>query len=142
MLAIGALIFAIRMNRRPASALRDDPEAARNALKAAYDRRPLDLLDAVSPVVKFKRLRAAGDGSTSCYPDQTGSYLSCVICLETFHDLVHVRRLLCGHIFHAACIDKWFRKDHRNCPLCMVCYVPEPPTEPPPAVVSRQHGHT
>jgi hypothetical protein len=28
------------------------------------------------------------------------------------------RTLTCGHLFHKKCIDKWFKKDKNDCPMC------------------------
>lgn len=46
---------------------------------------------------------------------------ACAICQEDF-DMVKrpqkVRRLLCGHMFCACCIERWLEKN-RRCPVCM-----------------------
>jgi E3 ubiquitin-protein ligase RNF38/44 len=31
----------------------------------------------------------------------------CVICLSVYEDREYIRRLPCGHDFHAKCVDKW-----------------------------------
>ncbi|GMN37952.1 hypothetical protein TIFTF001_007243 [Ficus carica] len=44
--------------------------------------------------------------------------LDCAVCLSEFEDGDCGRTLpKCGHAFHVACIDAWFRS-HSNCPLC------------------------
>jgi hypothetical protein len=42
----------------------------------------------------------------------------CPICLENFKENEFYRNLECNHIFHKKCIDRWFRKDHSDCPMC------------------------
>lgn len=42
---------------------------------------------------------------------------TCAICLQTFLPLENVRRLPCGHCFHATCIDRWFQQSE-TCPMC------------------------
>ena len=43
----------------------------------------------------------------------------CTICLENLIEGDEVRRLKCGHVFHAECIDSWLVKV-AACPLCRV----------------------
>ena len=40
----------------------------------------------------------------------------CSICYEVLDD--NSFKLECNHIYHTKCIVKWFRNDHKNCPLC------------------------
>lgn len=40
----------------------------------------------------------------------------CCICYEDMTENIHT--LECGHNYHCECIVKWFRNDHKNCPLC------------------------
>jgi len=42
----------------------------------------------------------------------------CPICLENFKENEFYRNLDCNHMFHKKCIDRWFRKDHSDCPMC------------------------
>lgn len=42
----------------------------------------------------------------------------CPICIEDFKENDFYRTLNCTHSFHKKCIDKWFRKDHLDCPMC------------------------
>jgi hypothetical protein len=42
----------------------------------------------------------------------------CPICIESFKENEFYRKLDCGHCFHKRCIDRWFRKDHSECPMC------------------------
>ena len=41
----------------------------------------------------------------------------CSICLEDYTESALVRRLICGHTFHAPCFDEW-RVKSLNCPQC------------------------
>ena len=43
--------------------------------------------------------------------------LDCIICMEKFEENEKVKQLLCGHIFHGDCIDKWLAKE-KKCPFC------------------------
>ncbi|KAH7016145.1 uncharacterized protein B0I36DRAFT_336880 [Microdochium trichocladiopsis] len=42
----------------------------------------------------------------------------CIICLDAIQDTTLIRALTCQHIYHKACFDKWFERDHDVCPLC------------------------
>lgn len=42
----------------------------------------------------------------------------CAICLDTIEDEDEVRGLLCGHVFHAECLDPWLTKRRACCPMC------------------------
>ena len=44
--------------------------------------------------------------------------LDCPICLEQLKTNEYYRELSCKHIFHKKCIDRWFKKDHSDCPMC------------------------
>ena len=51
------------------------------------------------------------------YAGQVGQAEICNICLQPFQKGAVVRRLKCGHIFHAQCTDKWFQKSF-TCGYC------------------------
>ncbi|XP_051116035.1 probable E3 ubiquitin-protein ligase XERICO [Andrographis paniculata] len=48
----------------------------------------------------------------------------CCVCLSRFKGDEEVSELWCKHLFHKACLDKWFHNLHRTftftftCPLC------------------------
>jgi len=42
----------------------------------------------------------------------------CNICLENYRCRQHCQKLPCGHTFHKVCINKWFTKYNRTCPVC------------------------
>ena len=44
--------------------------------------------------------------------------VTCPICIEEFKENEYYRTLECKHCFHKRCIDRWFRKDHSDCPMC------------------------
>ncbi|KAG5185509.1 hypothetical protein JKP88DRAFT_354177 [Tribonema minus] len=44
----------------------------------------------------------------------------CSVCLSSFEAGEEVRQLPCKHLYHKACIDKWFESQKDTCPLCMV----------------------
>ena len=41
----------------------------------------------------------------------------CVICMCDFEEEEPVKKLICSHYFHEACIMKWFEA-HSTCPIC------------------------
>jgi len=43
---------------------------------------------------------------------------NCPICLDNFIPGEYYRNLECNHCFHKKCIDRWFKKDHTDCPMC------------------------
>ena len=42
----------------------------------------------------------------------------CPICIDNFKEGEYYRKLDCNHCFHKKCIDRWFKKDHSECPMC------------------------
>ena len=42
----------------------------------------------------------------------------CQICLEDFSEKEQLRKLHCGHSFHAKCVDEWLTEKSRSCPIC------------------------
>lgn len=50
---------------------------------------------------------------------------NCAICLETFEDDDIVRGLICGHVFHAECVDPWLTLRRACCPICKRDYYKE-----------------
>ena len=43
---------------------------------------------------------------------------TCAICLDVLDDDSIVRGLICGHVFHAECIDPWLTRRRACCPMC------------------------
>lgn len=50
---------------------------------------------------------------------------TCAICLEVFGGDDIVRGLVCGHVFHAACVDPWLIQRRACCPICKRDYYKE-----------------
>jgi len=50
----------------------------------------------------------------------------CAICLEMVHGRDMVRILGCSHVFHSACLERWYSGRHHLCPLCRACFITEP----------------
>jgi hypothetical protein len=42
----------------------------------------------------------------------------CAICIENFKTNEFYRQLTCKHCFHKKCIDRWFKREHNDCPMC------------------------
>lgn len=43
---------------------------------------------------------------------------SCTICMDDFNDNEIIRTMVCNHVFHRMCIDKWLTKEDFKCPVC------------------------
>jgi len=43
---------------------------------------------------------------------------SCSCCSDDFDDSTMVKKVLCGHLFHPECIDKWLSEYSYKCPNC------------------------
>lgn len=95
-------------------------------------------LDAVAPVTEFPDSFGLpsgdpsndqrGDNATESQNDKENSTennqsesvqddVVCPVCLEDMRSSVPVRKLPCGHFFHASCIQEWSAKANR-CPVC------------------------
>ncbi|KAM9892953.1 hypothetical protein OXX79_009669 [Metschnikowia pulcherrima] len=53
---------------------------------------------------------------------------SCSICLEIYEPDDIVRGLICGHVFHAECVDPWLIRRRACCPICKRDYIKEEDT--------------
>ncbi|KAJ1953486.1 hypothetical protein EC988_002965 [Linderina pennispora] len=42
----------------------------------------------------------------------------CAVCIDGFDAESAVRALVCGHVFHCECIDRWLLSKSSRCPLC------------------------
>ena len=43
---------------------------------------------------------------------------TCSICLDEYKIGEFHRTLDCNHCYHKKCIDRWFKKDRNECPMC------------------------
>ena len=53
----------------------------------------------------------------------------CAICLDEFTEGMQLRKLPCGHVFHATCVARWLIERHAVCPLCKMDLFEEEPPE-------------
>jgi len=42
----------------------------------------------------------------------------CCICLDKYKENDILIKLKCNHMFHKECLEPWFKKSNRSCPLC------------------------
>ncbi|ROT36386.1 hypothetical protein SODALDRAFT_325731 [Sodiomyces alkalinus F11] len=98
-----------------------DPEAARE--RDEIIARKMRQLDESTPARSYKEWKSEARDETKA-ARQYGTFIVCVICLESLQDKDMIRNLPCGHIYHSDCIAKWFLKQHDTCPLCKTYYVP------------------
>ena len=52
------------------------------------------------------------------------SEVKCLVCQHEYADQERLRRLPCGHVFHAECVDEWLTT-HDSCLYCRKCIVDE-----------------
>ena len=69
------------------------------------DRLPLETYDASSSAAD-ERVVADND-----------SEVKCLVCQHEYQHQEQLRRLPCGHVFHAECVDEWLQT-HDNCLYC------------------------
>ena len=62
----------------------------------------------------------------------------CPICLEDFKEGEPVKRLPCGHLFHAACVKEWIVDVRGVCPLCRQGIFTKDACGPPPYLLPRR----
>uniref|UniRef100_A0A8J9TSD6 RING-type E3 ubiquitin transferase n=1 Tax=Phaeodactylum tricornutum TaxID=2850 RepID=A0A8J9TSD6_PHATR len=62
--------------------------------------------------------------SSNVGADVDDSESKCLVCQSEYEEEERLRRLPCGHSFHASCVDQWLNtKD--VCPYCRTCIVDE-----------------
>tara|TARA_B110000967_G_C18740052_1_gene487239 strand:- start:8 stop:265 length:258 start_codon:yes stop_codon:yes gene_type:complete len=44
---------------------------------------------------------------------------SCSICLKLFKINDKIYEIICDHIYHIDCIEKWFILNNTRCPVCL-----------------------
>lgn len=56
---------------------------------------------------------------------------TCAICISSLEGDEDIRALICGHAFHAVCVDIWLTRRRACCPLCKAnYYTPNPKPTP------------
>lgn len=90
-----------------------------------------DVADAgdVGGAVEMHQVRSAGAPDlhydASLHRELHFDLGSCAICLEVYEGDDVVRGLVCGHVFHAACVDPWLIQRRACCPICKRDYYKE-----------------
>ena len=78
-------------------------------------------IDTVLPAMPFR------DASGFLISGEDGSDHECAVCLADLQGDDQVRVLHCMHVFHVACVDKWFSRCAANTELaCPTCKQPVP----------------
>ncbi|RJE18101.1 RING finger domain protein [Aspergillus sclerotialis] len=101
------LVLAVLLNRRYSSrpfVSKDKEEKLRK-------------LDAVSPVRTLEEFWSNLKGPITSSEGTDGQF-NCAVCLDPVLPSQNIRELKCPHIFHKDCLEKWYLKNHYNCPLC------------------------
>merc|ERR1719423_425655 len=92
--------------------------------------------------------RRAIHNMNTLYPDPTAEELAqgdtvCIICRAEMTQTAGVKKLPCGHLFHALCLRSWFQRQ-QTCPTCRLDVLrpprpaaPVPPPGPTPAQLRR-----
>lgn len=96
----------------------DDCDLAVVEIHEMHDLRPRPLHDIHEDAVSLAVLLAGKGGPHF----DSGS---CAICLEIFENEDVVRGLVCGHVFHAECVDPWLIRRRACCPICKRDYYKE-----------------
>lgn len=63
------------------------------------------------------RSATAGASSSARKEDDESEDIKCSICLGDYEPNEEVKHMLCGHMFHSDCLDRWL-KINRTCPIC------------------------
>ncbi|KAM5557917.1 ERAD-associated E3 ubiquitin-protein ligase HRD1B [Rosa sericea] len=76
-------------------------------------------------VADYLRYRKITSNMNDRFPDATPEELTagdatCIICRE---EMTTAKKLLCGHLFHVACLRSWLERQH-TCPTCRALVVP------------------
>jgi len=49
--------------------------------------------------------------------DTESGEIQCAVCLESFCPSDAVRKLHCGHVYHASCFENWILHGEKSCPM-------------------------
>ncbi|KAL1964153.1 hypothetical protein VTN77DRAFT_7241 [Rasamsonia byssochlamydoides] len=115
---ISCLLLAIYLNRRDPA----NPESSSGNKDSSSER--LKRLDAVSPTCTLDQWWPSVRDSLSL-SEAVDSQFICVVCLEPVLRTQVIHELKCFHVFHKECLEKWYLRNHFNCPLCHRAYFHE-----------------
>ena len=70
---------------------------------------------------KKEQLRKHSPGIDNNHSSKKKESENCSVCLSQLTSSscsANIKKLECGHVYHQACIDKWFSERKYTCPLC------------------------
>jgi len=86
------------------------------ALAGGYEERLMEVQEMLSRRRGLSQ-ETIGQVEMLRWDSSTETQNQCMVCLAEFVEGEEVRKLPCGHIFHAGCIDEWLRRC-TDCPIC------------------------
>lgn len=75
-------------------------------------------LSEISPLLKAEAWRREKARSKHTTPATLTKRLVCAICLDSINALDKIREGPCLHVFHGACLKRWWLTGRHDCPLC------------------------
>lgn len=76
------------------------------------------------------------------YRKKDGVEDNCAVCVDEIEDGESVKKLPCGHVYHAQCIDEWLTNYSSLCPLCKYNLRSNTLAETTPLSVSTRNNST
>ncbi|ORY94546.1 hypothetical protein BCR43DRAFT_525740 [Syncephalastrum racemosum] len=133
-LLLGTIIICLQLRRLRIEMERQETDAEMFGYRQYHAQQPHlatateSTLDLVSPVFVYSENEKSSSDARRSTDDETknlatwfahASEQTCTVCLEGFIDKrSSVRRLICGHLYHASCIDQWLTVRSCLCPMC------------------------
>jgi len=84
----------------------------------------LTRLDAVSPVSTLEQWWPKTKSELGV-SEAVDNQFVCVICFDPVQPADEIHQIECKHVFHRECLERWYLRDHFDCPLCHRTYFPD-----------------